>query len=116
MKIGRHLEVHNAWLLWLPWILFGLGFVLNAIVMVSNNGLMPVLVPGIPCDAITISDGVHSCMTSTTHLKFLADWIMVSSRSIASPGDFLLWFSDYLLWPFFGAWFWGQCSKRVDIR
>jgi hypothetical protein len=90
-----------------------LGFTLNALVMAFNGGQMPVLWPG-GCDAMRAiqdmvtslggsSDPLHSCMTHATHLKFLADWIILKS-GVASPGDFLEWAYDYTHIPSVAIW------------
>jgi hypothetical protein len=62
-------------------------------VMALNHGQMPVLAPaGFPFDP---SDPFHVVMTASTHLKALADWIVIRHVGIASPGDFLEWFYSY---------------------
>lgn len=86
-----------------PTLLFGLGFLLNAIVMGLNYGQMPVLVSG--CTSEMFNDSVHACMTSSTHLKIISDWIVINGLGIASPGDFLEWFWDIAFWPCLVAWF-----------
>jgi hypothetical protein len=85
-----------------PSLLFGIGFAMNAIVMGINGSQMPVQLSG--CTVDVIGEGtvgaIHSCMTAATHLKVLADWIVVRGVGIASPGDFLEWASDYVQ-PYF---------------
>jgi hypothetical protein len=64
-----------------PSALFAIGFALNAFVMGINGGQMPVLIPGGGCPA-EIGQGqdwIHSCMTASTHLKIIADWIVIPS-------------------------------------
>jgi hypothetical protein len=86
--------------------MYGLGFFMNKMVEVHNNGQMPVLVPGGGCaKQIDPEDIIHTCMTATTHLKVLADWIYLGGTGIASPGDFLLWAGDYIWIPALFAWF-----------
>jgi hypothetical protein len=86
-----------------PWLALGLGFLSNALVMAANGGQMPVLMPpgfgGIPAD-----DWIHCVMTAQTHLKFLADWIVIRDMGIASPGDFLEWAYELSVTPLFVAW------------
>lgn len=85
-----------------PWLAFGIGFALNALVMAVNHGQMPVLT--FDCDVnlarwVESGDYLHSCMVSTTHLKALADYIVIPGVGTASPGDFFEWASEWL-----GAW------------
>ena len=78
-------------LLFGPWLALGIGFLSNAIVMGLNHG-MPVLVPATSPDGFfDPDDWTHTPMTTSTHLKFLGDWIMINGQGIASPGDFGLW-------------------------
>lgn len=88
---------------------------MNAIVMAANGGQMPVLMPGGNCNMIEESDWIHSCMTSATHLKFLADWI-VMHHAVASPGDFLIWLSDATLWPGLIIWSALMILKVNDLQ
>lgn len=86
-----------------PWILFGAGFLMNAVVMAFNGAQMPVLLPG-GHNVISDEDIVHTAMTATTHLRFLADWIVINDVGIASPGDFLEWLYSYTWMPAAIAW------------
>lgn len=88
-----------------PWLLFGLGFISNAIVMAVNNGQMPVQFPGGCPEGGFGEDIIHSCMTHATHLKFLADWVVIRGVGIASPGDFLEWLCEATYLPALYAWF-----------
>lgn len=91
-------------LLVVPSLAFGIGFCLNAIVMSANNGQMPVLFPGgCPADGLG-DDFIHTCMTQATHIKFLADWVVIRHLGIASPGDFFEWFHEATFWPSLTAW------------
>lgn len=85
-----------------PASLFALGFLLNAVVVALNGGQMPVLFPG-GCGNMS-ADDIHGCMTHTTHLKFLADWILLRGIGIASPGDFLEWAGQMTFMPALVAW------------
>jgi hypothetical protein len=76
-----------------PWLSYAAGFVLNAIVMAFNGGQMPTLWPG-GCTTFEV-DMMHVCMTHASHLKFLADWIVIRDTGIASPGDFFIWAAQY---------------------
>lgn len=81
--------------------MLGLGFALNFIVMGVNQGQMPVLWPSsVPWD----SDGIHSVMTSASHLKFLADWLVIRGLGIASIGDLLEWTYGLTVIPALAAW------------
>lgn len=86
-----------------PTLLFGIGFALNAIVMAVNGGPMPVHFTGC-MNMLDPQDMLHSCMTSATHLKILADWIVIKGLGIASPGDLLEWASDITTMPGLIAW------------
>ena len=108
MKIPRFVVPYWP-LVVVPCVLFAFGFLSNAIVMAANGGQMPVLWPGGCFDyasreAIGLPDRIHTCMTSVTNLKFLADWVVINGLGIASPGDFLEWASDYIWAPCMIAW------------
>lgn len=88
-----------------PALSFGVGFSLNAIVKAANLGKMPVLMPGGVCNALDFAgDDIHSCMTSATHLKFLADWVGIGTIAVASPGDFLIWLASSTLYAALFGW------------
>lgn len=88
-----------------PQLLFAFGFLLNAFVMGINHGQMPVLWPGGVCDSSNfIHDTMHSCMNQSTHLKFLADWIVIKGLGVASPGDFFEWAFESIVGPCYFAW------------
>lgn len=97
------IKVPYAPLLVGPWLALGLGFLSNAIVMAFNGAQMPVLLPG-GMNIIPDDDLVHCAMTHATHLKFLADWIVINGLGIASPGDFLLWTWELTSLPALIAW------------
>jgi hypothetical protein len=89
-----------------PALFFGIGFAMNAIVMAANHGQMPVLWPG-GCPQDGVSEDVfpiHACMSAATHLKFLADWIVIRGLGVTSPGDFFEWLSDATLMPALYMW------------
>jgi hypothetical protein len=100
------MKIPYSYLLLGPGALFALGFVLNAVVMAANHGQMPVLIPGGIADGCPLDpqDFLHSCMTSATHLKIIADWVVAKSLGVASPGDFFLWAGDSSFWPALTAW------------
>jgi len=103
MKMPR---IPYGYLLLGPSIASAVGFLSNAIVMGVNNGAMPVLYSG-GCPAFNERYGddiLHSCMTHATHLKVLADWIMIRGLGAASPGDFLEWLYDVTYVPSLVAW------------
>lgn len=115
MKIGKHLEIPHAWLLYLPWLLFAIGFIMNAVAMVSNHNLMPVYAPGGYCSEPMVShDGLHVCMTTDSHLKILSDWAVVPTLGTASIGDLFEWVSDILFQPLLGAWCMAAWLKIKD--
>lgn len=98
MKLGKF----DLALLTVPALMFGFGFLLNALVMAANQGQMPVLIPGgiaAGCPIDPDKDFLHSCMTQATHLKFLADWVVIKGIGIASPGDFSEWACEAAFWP-----------------
>lgn len=72
----------------LPFILGILGSFMNELVVGLNHGYMPVFLPGNFCQGNDILDRNHICMSATTHLNWLADFI-VSNSGVSSPGDFL---------------------------
>ncbi len=78
-----------------------LGFLSNALVMGVNHSQMPVNMP--PGVLINPDDIFHTAMNSATHLKILADWIVLA-EGIASPGDFLLWGAALATFPMLIAW------------
>lgn len=101
----RTLKIPYAWLLLGPYVAFAIGFLLNAIVMAVNGGQMPVLFPGgCPNGGFGSDDIVHACMTHITHLKFIADWIVINHFGIASPGDFFEWVFSFTYIPAAIAW------------
>jgi hypothetical protein len=56
------------------------------------------------CSLIDPEDFIHSCMTVGTHMKFLADWIVVRHSGIYSLGDFLELACDATFWPGLILW------------
>lgn len=72
--------------------------------MAANKGQMPVLAPGGDNSIFDPSDLIHCAMTSATHLKFLADWIVIRDLGIASPGDFFEWAYQLSCFPALIAW------------
>lgn len=77
---------------------------MNALVMAFNQGQMPVLLPGGDSSILDPDDLIHCAMTSATHLKFLADWIVINGRGIASPGDFCEWAYELTFLPTLITW------------
>ena len=97
-------RIPYKWLLLGPTAMFAIGFAMNAVVMAANHGQMPVLVPG-GCFPDTMSeDVIHSCMVAGTHLKFLADWIVVRHYGVFSPGDFFEMVFHETFWPSLVLW------------
>jgi hypothetical protein len=86
-----------------PSALLVIGMSLNALVMAVNGGQMPVQWPG-GCDPKMMGDDItHACMTHATHLKFLADWIVLQA-GVASPGDLFIWTWEATFMPALYAW------------
>jgi hypothetical protein len=88
-----------------PSLAFAVGFLSNALVMAANHGQMPVIVPGGHMEIFDPDDLIHCAMTAQTHLKFLADWIVIRDTGIASPGDFGEWLWEATFIPGLAAWF-----------
>lgn len=66
---------------------YDFGGMMNKLVMSVNQGKMPVL--ELDCPAGFILNSTHVCMSASTHLKILADWIYFGAY-IYSPGDVVL--------------------------
>jgi hypothetical protein len=107
------MKIPNWQFLVIPAAAFAIGFLSNAIVMAANHGQMPVLLPG----GMTIDsdDLIHSAMTAQTHLKFLADWIVIRGLGIASPGDFGEWLFDATFIPAFAIWVWARIQEHNRV-
>ena len=76
---------------------------MNAIVMASNGGTMPVLYPsGCSVDILGV-DLWHSCFTHATHLKILCDWIPFTG-GVYSLGDVFIEFWDLTMYPALAVW------------
>ncbi|MFI4941498.1 MAG: DUF5317 family protein [Burkholderiales bacterium] len=115
MKIGHSLEIKHSWLLWAPWASFAVGFLMNALVMAANRGQMPVLVPGGDCGMlIAPQDLIHTCMTASTRLKWLADWIVVNNVGVLSPGDLFMTAQEVFVLPCVLIWATLQIRHRGE--
>lgn len=90
-------------LLVVPICLYYLGALLNVSVMAINHGQMPVQIAASLITADFSLDDSHSVMTAASHLKFLCDWINLGV-GIASPGDMLIWLSQYIMQPCAVVW------------
>lgn len=75
---------------------------MNLIAMAANHGTMPVLWPA-GC-ALWDSDVLHSCMTKDSHLKWMSDWLVLKGLGVASLGDILVLWSEYIKIPFLYVW------------
>lgn len=83
------LRIPYWYFLVLPSAAFFIGALMNVLVIAANHASMPVLVPnGLSLDA---EDWIHHAMTPATHLKLLADWIVIRGEGVASIGDYLIW-------------------------
>lgn len=89
------------YLLVLPFVSEYFGAALNQLALVVNNNQMPVDFPrsmwgdvcADPTNLAAFDDLIHSCMTPSTHLKFLCDWIVIGNPKpdfIMSPGDIFM--------------------------
>ena len=102
--------------------MYGLGYLMNVVVMAFNSGKMPVLCPeGYDPSSL---DLVHSCMTAATRLRGLADWIFFgfnlgdgpgSYLTMGSPGDLLLKAGAFLYYPALVAWIVLMVRDRRDL-
>ena len=61
------------------------GVVMNEAVSLANHGYMPVFIHGGGCPLLSMP---HICMSSSTHLNWLGDWL-VDNHGLSSPGDYL---------------------------
>jgi len=86
-----------------PTSFYGLGALMNFLALAANGGQMPVLFPG-GCAEGLGGDVIHTCMTSSSHFKFISDWIVVNHLGVFSPGDLLLMLWDTAFWPALFAW------------
>lgn len=93
-----------------PYLIFGLGVLLNVLAITANHGYMPVAASAIIVNQFGVTthgqilDEVHRCMTQSDHLKILCDWIQIPRESVCSPGDLCLWAGEWLMGPSFVAW------------
>lgn len=89
------------WVLLFPFVVDYTGAALNQIVMIANNGRMPVLLSPTELnswlaspDNTILENGMmdmrHSVMTRSSRLKFLADIIDLKQSGIWSVGDLLI--------------------------
>jgi hypothetical protein len=87
-----NLHLRSLWFIWL-------GFALNTLVIVANQGHMPVRLEAIPLEAreamaqqlAARSDAVHSLMTPNTPFYYLGDVLPVHwSKTVLSLGDVYL--------------------------
>jgi hypothetical protein len=87
-----NLRLRSLWFIWL-------GFALNTLVIVANQGHMPVRLEAIPLEAretmalqlAARSDAVHSLMTPDTPFYYLGDILPIYwAKSVLSLGDVYL--------------------------
>lgn len=77
--------------------LYGLGYVLNSLVLFFNGQRMPVSDPHCVADPTVLDqDPMHVCMVASTHLKILCDWLHVG-HTIYSVGDLGLYLGGALV-------------------
>ena len=103
MNIQRS-RIPYLWLLIGPWVLFGIGFTLNAVAMAANGAQMPVLFPNWDPAYLSAEDFRHVAMTAHTHLKFLCDWIVVKYSGTYSVGDLFILAFGATWQTSLGAW------------
>lgn len=88
-----------------PTLSYALGAASNIVTIAFNKGQMPVLWPGGCSDMTPDADmQIHVCMTTASHLKPLADWIVVSGLGVLSPGDLLIFGALYSFVPALLIW------------
>lgn len=106
--------LRKTWLLLAPLISILVGITLNVLVMAVNGGQMPVQFPGGCANMQSLGeDLIHTCMTHTTHLKFLCDWIVLDG-GVASPGDMFIFLYEVIRWP--ALIIWGALAIKDDFR
>lgn len=99
-----------------PYALLYFGVGLNQLVIVANHNQMPVDLPAsmwqVCADPISPfiddNDTIHSCMTKSTHLKILCDWIILGNPTpelIMSPGDVFIFLYEWLVGFIWYVWF-----------
>jgi hypothetical protein len=98
------------YLLLVPLFMNWIGALLNVLCIAVNHGQMPVLDPHIDCSwSNDPQDILHKCMTASTHLNILGDWIVMADggifKGMGSIGDKLQDWSDQLGIPCIFAWF-----------
>jgi hypothetical protein len=77
-----------------PYLAYGFGILLNAIVIAVNKHQMPVLVTDCT-ESLKYwaqhEDVIHTCLASTSRFKVISDWFYIPGLGTASPGDFFIW-------------------------
>lgn len=119
------MRIPYLWLPVLPYAIWGIGALLNVLVVSVNGGMMPVVVPnyqwieqatsGAPLLPGMIIDVKHVVMQHSDHLKFLADWIQIPGLGTASIGDGFLAVGDAIQSYCIGAWL-ALLWKKHDTR
>lgn len=109
------MRIRYWYLLLGPALMFALGFSMNALVMAANHGQMPVLWPG-GCPDVTDESAfpIHACMTAVSHLKWMADWVVIRGLGVASIGDFFEWAGEASMMPALFMWFGRTLIKKHD--
>ena len=81
-----------------------LGVLLNTVVIAINGGVMPVdpfFLPETIRNALAAGQGTHGLMTTTTHLKFLADRFYLAipglQKQVFSVGDCIIDIGCFIL-------------------
>lgn len=102
-SILRFIKETYVWLVWIPFLLIGLGIGMNLLAVTMNHGIMPVVLPG--WGTIAGDDKMHVAATANSRALFLCDWIHVyAAADVASPGDYLIRAGEFLRWPL--VWIW----------
>jgi hypothetical protein len=104
MKI-RDIRIPYVALLIVPALLWFLGYSMNVAAVTANSGYMPVqgYTECVGNAAAERGDVIHVCMDKTSHLKILSDWVY-SPLGTASPGDMLIYGSEYIFYPCLFIW------------
>lgn len=103
------------YLLVVPYVSLYFGIACNQLALVVNGNQMPVYFPASmqndvcsdPTYLAQNGDLIHSCMTHSTHLKFLCDWIVLGNPTptyIMSPGDIFIFLYELAVPLCFYIW------------
>ena len=92
--------------------MIGLGYTLNSIVMISNNGKMPVKLLGIISEEVI--DARHSVLIDDTSFYWLADIIKLPYP--LSIGNYILSIGDVVSFIGLGIFMYKIFSEKLDYK